>query len=80
MDDGQEIAVKRLCKPSRTGLDDFMNEATLIAKLQHRNLLRLLGCCMEGDEMILVYEFMKNSSLDTFIFGMHFNLIPNFTI
>lgn len=71
MKDGREIAVKRLSKNSRNGLDDFMNEVVLIAKLQHRNLLQMLGCCMERNERILVYEFMKNKSLDKFIFGMY---------
>lgn len=72
---GQEVAVKRLAKDSQQGIEEFRAEIVAIAKLQHKNLVALLGICAAKDERMLIYEFMPNKSLHHFIFGTTISIL-----
>lgn len=73
---GKIVAVKRLIFNTRQWVDDFFNEVNLISGIQHKNLVKLLGCSIEGPESLLVYEYVPNRSLDQFIFGNPIFFIP----
>lgn len=67
--DGSLIAVKQLSSNSRQGNREFLNEMGMISCVQHPNLVKLHGCCIEGDQLLLVYEYMENNSLAGALFG-----------
>ncbi|KAK4594624.1 hypothetical protein RGQ29_018345 [Quercus rubra] len=66
--DGREIAVKQLSVASKQGNTQFVTEIATISSVQHRNLVKLYGCCTEGDKRLLVYEYLENGSLDQALF------------
>ncbi|XVE63204.1 hypothetical protein DITRI_Ditri07aG0000800 [Diplodiscus trichospermus] len=74
LDDGRVIAVKQLSVASRQGKSQFVTEIATISAVQHRNLVKLYGCCIEADQRLLVYEYLENKSLDQILFGKKLNL------
>ncbi|KAJ0693581.1 putative protein kinase RLK-Pelle-DLSV family [Helianthus annuus] len=73
--DGTQVAVKTLCAESKQGVREFLAEINTISNVRHRNLVELIGCCVEGTHRILVYEFVENNSLDHAILGKKSNAI-----
>lgn len=69
LDDGREVAVKRLGRGSRQGAKEFSNEAQLLSRVQHKNVVNLYGYCAHGDDKLLVYEYVANESLDKLLFS-----------
>ncbi|XP_042392271.1 cold-responsive protein kinase 1-like isoform X1 [Zingiber officinale] len=69
LEDGREVAVKQLGKGSRQGAREFQNEALLLSRVQHKNVVNLYGYCVHGDDMLLVYEYVPNESLDRLLFS-----------
>ncbi|KAL0407100.1 UNVERIFIED_CONTAM: putative LRR receptor-like serine/threonine-protein kinase [Sesamum latifolium] len=69
VEDGRVVAVKQLSVASRQGKNEFLAEIATISAVQHRNLVKLYGCCVEGDKRLLVYEYLENKSLDQLLFG-----------
>ena len=67
--DGLEIAVKQLSSKSKQGNREFVTEIGMISALQHPNLVKLYGCGIEGNQLLLVYEYMENNSLARALFG-----------
>lgn len=68
MQNGEEIAVKKLTVGSMQGVEEFSIEVEVLMKMKHRNLVKLLGCCTQGGEK-MVYEYFPNKSLNYFLFG-----------
>lgn len=76
--DGTLVAVKKLSETSKQGVREFLNEVVVISQVQHRNLVRLRGCCVEGRHRLLVYEFLENRSLRQSLLGQDSSLSPMF--
>jgi serine/threonine protein kinase len=73
--DGRVVAVKQLSQTSHQGKKQFATEIETISRVQHRNLVKLYGCCLEGNNPLLVYEYMENGSLDKALFGTSYFIL-----
>ena len=74
--DGSTVAVKQLLTPTQQTMDDFLNEVVLLTGAKHRNLVKLKGCCLRGNQRLLVYEYMEKYDLADVIFGKINTTIP----
>lgn len=66
---GQKVAIKVLSSESRQGTREFLNELSVISNINHHNLVKLHGCCVDGDQKMLVYNYLENNSLAQSLFG-----------
>ena len=73
--DGTVIAVKQLSSKSKQGNREFLTEIGMISCLQHPNLVKLYGCCIEGEQLLLVYEYMENNNLADVLFGEYYVIL-----
>ena len=73
--DGTVIAVKQLSPKSKRGNREFLNEIGMVSRLQHPNLVKLYGCCIEGEQLLLVYEYMENNNLAYALFGEYYVIL-----
>ncbi|KAG5532890.1 hypothetical protein RHGRI_027240 [Rhododendron griersonianum] len=80
LNDGRVIAVKQLSVASRQGKDQFVAEIATTSAVQHRNLVKLYGCCIEGNKRLIVYEYLENKSLDKALFAGKTSLFLNWPI
>ncbi|KAK1304554.1 L-type lectin-domain containing receptor kinase IV.1 [Acorus calamus] len=75
--DKREVAVKMVSHESRQGLREFLAEIASIGRLRHRNIVQLLGYCRRKGELLLVYDYMSNGSLDKFLFDKNKQTVLN---
>lgn len=75
---GDVVAVKKLDISYSRAKADFETEVRLISNVHHRNLVRLLGCCSKGSELLLVYQYMANGSLDRFLYGIYTTIVSKY--
>jgi serine/threonine protein kinase len=80
LNDGREIAVKKLSLGSNQGKTQFVAEAKLLTRVQHRNVVNLYGYCIHGREKLLVYEYISRESLDKFLFSESFFFNSSYSI
>ena len=73
LSNGKTVAVKRLFFNTKQWVDHFFNEVNLISQINHKNLVKLLGCSITGPESLLVYEYIANKSLHDYLFGLYFS-------
>uniref|UniRef100_A0A2P2J0P8 Protein kinase domain-containing protein n=1 Tax=Rhizophora mucronata TaxID=61149 RepID=A0A2P2J0P8_RHIMU len=77
---GLQVAVKTLAAHSGQGVREFLNEINSISKVRHTNLVELIGCCVDGSNRILVYEYLENNSLDSALLGKFNRIFLNLHI